>query len=89
MGNIKFDGFPAGELRFTSVPDLFFAELLPDIDDLAELKITLHIIWLRQRGGKQVVTQAEGWHGRWLADRCCTPSLKVKTCTYSTARGVD
>jgi DNA replication protein len=59
MGNSKFDGFPDGELRFTSVPDLFFAELLPDIDDLAELKVTLHIIWLRQRGGKQVVTQAE------------------------------
>ena len=59
MGNSKFDGFPAGELRFTSVPDLLFAELLPAIDDLAELKVTLHIIWLRQRGGKQVVTQAE------------------------------
>lgn len=59
MGNSKFDGFPAGELRFTSVPDLFFAELLPAIDDLAELKVTLHVIWLRQRGGKQVVTQAE------------------------------
>jgi DNA replication protein len=59
MLNSKFDGFPAGELRFTSVPDLFFAELLPAIDDLAELKVTLHVIWLRQRGGKQVVTQAE------------------------------
>ena len=55
----KFEGFPAGELRFTSVPDLFFAELLPAIDDLAELKVTLHVIWLRQRAGKQVVTQAE------------------------------
>jgi DNA replication protein len=59
MLNRKFEGFPAGELRFTSVPDLFFAELLPAIDDLAELKVTLHVIWLRQRGGKQVVTQAE------------------------------
>ncbi len=59
MANGKFEGFPAGELRFTSVPDLFFAELLPAIDDLTELKITLHVIWLRQRGGKQVVTQAE------------------------------
>jgi len=55
----KFEGFPAGELRFTSVPDLFFAELLPAIDDLAELKVTLHVIWLRQRAGRQVVTQAE------------------------------
>ncbi len=59
MVNGKFEGFPAGELRFTSVPDLFFAELLPAIDDLAELKVTLHVIWLRQREGKQVVTHAE------------------------------
>jgi DNA replication protein len=55
----KFEGFPAGELRFTSVPDLFFAELLPAIDNLAELKVTLHVMWLRQREGRQAVTQAE------------------------------
>ena len=55
----KFEGFPAGELRFTSIPDLFFAELLPAIDDLAELKVTLHVMWLRQREGRQAVTYAE------------------------------
>ncbi|MFQ5611817.1 MAG: DnaD domain-containing protein [Anaerolineae bacterium] len=54
-----FDGFPAGELHFTSIPDLFFARLLPQIDDLAELKVTLHIIWRRQRGGRQVISRAE------------------------------
>jgi DNA replication protein len=42
----SFSGFPAGKLRFTSVPTLFFSELLPAIDDLAELKVTLHIFWL-------------------------------------------
>jgi DNA replication protein len=41
-----FSGFPAGKLRFTSIPNLFFSELLPAIDDLAELKVTLHILWL-------------------------------------------
>jgi DNA replication protein len=55
----KFEGFPAGELHFTSVPDLFFSALLPDVDDLAELKIILHVIWLRQRQARQVVTRAE------------------------------
>lgn len=55
----RFEGFPAGELRFTSVPDLFFSELLPGIDDLAELKVTLHAIWLRQRASQQVLTRAE------------------------------
>jgi len=44
-----FPGFPNGRLRFAAVPDLFFSELLPAIDDLAELKVTLHIIWRLQR----------------------------------------
>ncbi len=33
-----FVGFPGGPVRFTAVPDLFWAELLPQIDDLAELE---------------------------------------------------
>ncbi len=41
-----FFGFPAGKVRFTPIPNLFFSELLPAIDDLAELKVTLHIFWL-------------------------------------------
>lgn len=40
-----FPGFPGGPVRFTAVPDLFFSELLGQIDDLAELKLTLHVIW--------------------------------------------
>ena len=46
---MPFDGFPAGKLRVTPVPDLFFSELLPLIDDLAELKVTLHILHRLQR----------------------------------------
>jgi len=41
-----FAGFPATKLRFISVPNLFFSELLPAIDDLAELKVTLFCFWL-------------------------------------------
>ena len=41
-----FSGFPAGRLPTTSVPNLFFSELLPLIDHLAELKVTLHLFWL-------------------------------------------
>jgi len=40
-----FSGFPAGKLTVTPLPNLFFSELLVAIDDLAELKVTLHIIW--------------------------------------------
>jgi DNA replication protein len=40
-----FIGFPE-KMRPIIVPDFFFTELLPQIDDLGELKLTLHCIWL-------------------------------------------
>lgn len=40
-----FRGFPAGAVRVTPVPDLFFSELLAAIDDLGELKVTLALVW--------------------------------------------
>jgi DNA replication protein len=47
MGKAKmvFSGFPAGRMRMVAVPSLFFSELLPEIDNLNELKVTLHILW--------------------------------------------
>jgi DnaD/phage-associated family protein len=32
-------------VRCTSLPDQFFSQLLPAIDTLAELKVTLHVYW--------------------------------------------
>lgn len=55
----RFNGFPAGELRFTAVPDLFFARLLPQIDNLAELKVTLHFLWVHYRQARQVISRNE------------------------------
>ena len=55
----KFKGFPAGELRFTAVPDLFFARLLPQIDSLAELKVTLHFLWVHYRQARQAISYSE------------------------------
>jgi DNA replication protein len=46
----KFAGFPDGALEATPVPNLFFATVLPDVDSLAELKVTLHVLW-RTRAG--------------------------------------
>ncbi len=40
-----FSGFPSGRVQVTPLPDQFFSELCPAIDDLAELKVTLHIFW--------------------------------------------
>ena len=48
-----FPGFPDGKQRLTPVPNLFFSDLLPAIDNLAELKVTLYAFWaLGQREGE-------------------------------------
>ncbi|NLF63030.1 MAG: DnaD domain protein [Chloroflexi bacterium] len=47
-----FAGFPDGKLRVTPVPNLFFSDLLPIIDHIAELKVTLYAFWgLGQKEG--------------------------------------
>ncbi|MCW5874461.1 MAG: DnaD domain protein [Anaerolineales bacterium] len=45
----NFGGFPAGKVRFTRLPGPFFSELLPQIDSLAELKVTLYALWKLER----------------------------------------
>jgi len=48
-----FSGFPSGKVRIVGVPRLVFTELVPLIDDLAELKLTLHVLWrLREQRGR-------------------------------------
>lgn len=41
-----FIGFPDKKMSPIFVPDFFFTDLLPQIDDMAELKLTLHCFWL-------------------------------------------
>jgi DNA replication protein len=41
----KFKGFPEGKLHLVSIPFIFFKELLPDIDHLGELRLSLYIFW--------------------------------------------
>lgn len=40
-----FSGFPPGKTRLVSLPEPVFSELLPLIDDLNELKVTLFCYW--------------------------------------------
>jgi DnaD/phage-associated family protein len=56
-----FAGFTGGQLSYTPVPDLFFGELLPEIDHLGELKVTLHIFWLltQKKGTRRYVSGEE------------------------------
>lgn len=56
----EFSGFPA-RMQFTSIPNVFFSSLLPQISDIAELKTTLHIFELlyRKRGYPRFTTYKE------------------------------
>ena len=44
-----FSGFPAGEVRLVDLPETVFTDLIPIVDDLAELKVTLHVLWRLSR----------------------------------------
>lgn len=49
----KFDGFPPGKQRLMTLPATFITELMPLIDELAELKVTLFFFWaVQQREGR-------------------------------------
>jgi DNA replication protein len=52
-----FNGFPS-RMEYTPVPNVFLSNLLPDITDLAELKLTLHLFRLLyfKKGSPQFIT---------------------------------
>jgi len=60
LSSKPFPGFPA-KMRFTPLPNLFFTPLLPQIDNMAELKLILHIFWLlyQKRSHPRFVTYTE------------------------------
>ncbi|MGB1249409.1 MAG: DnaD domain-containing protein [Candidatus Promineifilaceae bacterium] len=40
-----FSGFPDGKQRLIPMPSMFFSELMPHIDHLGEMKVTLYAFW--------------------------------------------
>ena len=40
-----FNGFPGGKQRLTSIPNTFFSDLMPHINHVGELKVTLYAFW--------------------------------------------
>ena len=63
-------GFPRG-MRYVPVPGPIFGSLLEQIDDLAELKCILRVVWmLHRKKGARVVTLSE-----ILADRTLAAAL--------------
>ena len=49
----RFSGFPDGEIKVVPLPNLFFIQVLPCIDSLAEAKVTLHLWWLLHSGNRR------------------------------------
>jgi len=45
----SFKGFPDGKIPLVPVPEPFFRQILPQIDHLGELKVTLQAFWLLER----------------------------------------
>lgn len=41
----NFQGFPEGKSPLTRLPEAFFQQLLPQIDHLGELKLTVYFFW--------------------------------------------
>jgi len=60
MAKKPFSGFPA-RAEVTPIPNLFFATVMPQVDDIAELKMILHVFWLlsRRRGYPRFVTYSQ------------------------------
>jgi len=46
---MTFPGFPEGKTRHIRIPEQFFRDLLLDIGDLGELKVTLYVLWRLER----------------------------------------
>jgi len=71
----QFKGFPA-RMQFTPLPNLFFSTLLPQINDITELKTTLHIFGTlyRKRGYPRFVSYRE-----LLSDKSLVSSLRETT----------
>lgn len=68
-----FTGFPSGKNPYVPVPEVFFTVLLPEIEDTAELKVTLHLFWLlaQKQGNPRCISDRE-----LLGDRVLLRGLK-------------
>jgi DnaD/phage-associated family protein len=56
-----FDGLPEGKVKFDRLPSAFFSDLLPQIDHLGELKVTLYVLWRldRMEGDFRYLTESD------------------------------
>lgn len=48
MSNPVFKGF-AAQSRLVRIPEVFFQEILPELDDMDEMRVTLYSLWYLER----------------------------------------
>ena len=64
-----FVGFPAGKTPYVPLPQTFFTSILPGVEDIGELKLTLYLFQLlyRKRGAPRCVSDRELLADRYIA----------------------
>src|SRR5882724_7834371 len=65
-----FIGFPSGRNPYIPIPETFFTQLLPEIEDSFELKVTLFIFWrlAQKKGSLRCISDKELLNDAQLLD---------------------
>jgi DNA replication protein len=74
----NFDGF-AEKMRYSSMPSAFFSAVMPDIDDIDELKATLHAIRLLipKKGYPRYITFRDMLEGGTMSEKALRHGLEL------------
>jgi len=61
---MTYEGLPSGKIEFDRLPSSFFSDLLPVIDNLGEIKVTLYFLWRldRMEGDFRFLTLSDFMH---------------------------
>ena len=89
---MTFAGFPDGKVNFTRIPEPFFSQLLPQIDDFGELKVTLYALWRLERMEEDFLFLRESdfrADERFMLGLAPTPEEAESTLSESLERAVD
>lgn len=85
-----FIGFPDAKMKPVIVPDFFFTDLLPLIDDLAELKLTLHCFWLlNEQEGQLKYLRGADLHNDAVLLRSLTLDNELRTPAQTLADALE
>lgn len=85
-----FIGFPDAKMKPVIVPDFFFTDLLPLIDDLAELKLTLHCFWLlNEQEGQLKYLRGADLHNDAILLRSLTLDNELRTPAQALADALE